>query len=100
MCENKPTKEAVIISQIFGSLNQENMSIETYYRKINRHCQELGLSDNYARIVFLKGLNSENWKKATMIGIELPLNVLIDNLTRFQNMSSTTRCPNCLQSLK
>ena len=76
------------------------MSIETYYNKIDGKCHLIDLSANFIKIIFLRGLTPENWKKAIMISIELPLNELVEKLTRFQNTPPNTRCPNCLQTLK
>ena len=83
--EDNITKDPELIKRIIGSLNQEGTSIYTYYGIIKKCCRLLKISDDHTKMIFLRGLTPNNWKQAIVIGLNTPLNEIVEKLKKIED---------------
>ena len=68
----------------FGSLYQENNPIRVFYNKVKRYGKLLGFSPAIIEDQVLKGLSPENMVETDRIGLDRPLDDIIDSLERIE----------------
>lgn len=83
--EDNITKDPELVKRIIGGLNQEGMSTYTYYGIIKKCCRLLKFSDNDTKMIFLRGLTPNNWKEAIVIGLNTPLNKIVEKLKKIED---------------
>ena len=87
------TKNNELRQEVFGTLKQGEMPIETYYDKIKSICEKFKYSSEETKSMFLNGLNFDNKVLAQKIGIELPPEKMVQEIVNFigqGNMSIET----------
>lgn len=68
----------------FGTLTQDSLPIREYYDKLVRSAHLLGFGDEIVKDQFYRGLNPDNIIEAERIGIERPIEELVDILERVE----------------
>jgi hypothetical protein len=73
---------------LFGEIVQGNDDpVFLFYAKIKKYNAILNLGKDELKCQFLRGLNAENRFEAMLCGEELPLEELVDKLTRIEALS-------------
>jgi hypothetical protein len=86
-----PTQQAARRQLRFGNLFQESLPIQDFYEKVRKNGALLNYSPEIVSNQFLRGLNDECSIEAERIGLEWPINKLVDLLERVEKRKEELR---------